>query len=198
MKQQEFLLRLFEDNHKLCIEKNIPILRWQTFQYIVEKINNNQYQSYLEIGTAFGYSSIGIYTFCSSINKINTIEKNNVHYLTAKSYIDQINDPSFVIVNEDAFEYTPSSTFDVILIDGPKQKQQQLITKYLPYLNQNGIMFIDNLYLKKFRNQEHKTPYMEKVLNDLNQLLIWLKNNDQFDFTLIDIDDGLGLITLRH
>ena len=76
-----------------------------------------------------------------------SLEKNFDNYSIAKQYL---NDKRLELINIDAFEYQPMSKFDIIFLDGPKSHQEILVQKYLNYLNENGIMVIDNLYLKKF------------------------------------------------
>ena len=54
-------------------ENYIPIARKQTINYMVNLFKTNNYQSFLEIGTAIGYTSTIIALIDSSI-KISTIE----------------------------------------------------------------------------------------------------------------------------
>lgn len=176
-----------------CLHDNIPIIREQTATFICSIINSNQYKSILEIGTAYGYScSLWLQNW--NIEKIVSLEKLKSNYEIAKSYL---NDSRLQLLNIDAFEFNTQEKFDIIFIDGPKSNQEKLVEKYLNYLNPNGTMIIDNLYLKKFSELDNSllTKNQLKLINKVNNFRNWLLNNPfNYQFDLYDIDDGVGVL----
>lgn len=178
----------------ICIDNNIPIIRDKTANFILNLIDKNNYKSILEVGTAYGYSA-HIWSQIQNIEKVFTIEKSNESFQIAKKYLSSYK--NVFCINADAFELEINEKFDLILIDGPKSHQDILVSKYLSHLNLNGIMVIDNLFLKKISNLEIKTKNQEKLLNKLDYFLNWLKNDLpklNYSFTLYDFDDGVGVV----
>jgi predicted O-methyltransferase YrrM len=143
---------------ELCIENSIPIIRDNTAKYIADLINDQQYKSLLEIGSAYGYSALYFYQF---IKDITTIEKNIDNFKIVSKYLTGEN---IVFLCADAFEYVPNKKYDVIFIDACKSHQDILVTKYLEYLNFNGVMFIDNIYLKKFDKHDVLTKNQRNLM----------------------------------
>jgi len=60
------------------------------------------------------------------------------------------------------------------------------------------MIFIDNLYLKKFDNKEVLTKDQTKLLEKVKNFHSWLVNNKNFKFEEVNIDDGLGIIKLNQ
>ena len=180
---------------ELCQINKIPIIREKTAQLIFDFIINKKYQSILEIGTAYGFSTL-IWNQIDSIKLIVSVEKNFENYIIASKFLT--NKKKITLINDDAFNYLPNKNFDLIFIDGPKSHQDKLVEKYINYLNDNGIIVIDNLFLKKYANVQFEklTKNQKKLLIKVNNFRNWLQNNKiNFNFTLYDIDDGVGIIS---
>lgn len=174
---------------------SIPKLRDSSAQYIANMINSKQYQSYLEIGTAYGFSCLYMATFCSSLKVIYSLEKDLEKHLVAKSFCDQFD--WIKLINISCFDYRSEYKFDVILVDGPKSKQIDLVDQYLNYLNRDGLMIIDNIYLKKISSLTKLTKNQQKLLNANQALVDYLKTNIAINVEFVDLDDGLALITFK-
>jgi len=68
----------------------------------------------------------------------------------------------------------------------------------MKFLNPDGVIFIDNLYLKKFDNRESLTKDQTKLIEKVKKFHEWLINNKNFKFEEIKMDDGLGIIKLNQ
>ncbi|GHU48780.1 caffeoyl-CoA O-methyltransferase [Bacilli bacterium] len=147
---------------KICLDERIPIIRDDTLNLIIHLIQDNDFHSVLEIGTAYGYSTKA-FSIIIGIKEVTSLELNPDNYQKAISYL---NDESKIkLINVNAFDFKPEKTYDFIFIDGPKSHQEKLVTKYLTYLNQRGIMIVDNIFLKKFQNQTTLTKNQQSLLN---------------------------------
>lgn len=179
----------------ICINNNIPIIRDNTLDLILDWIKNNDIYSILEIGTAYGYSSLA-FSMNEKINFIETIEKNFNNYKIAIDFISPLKIEKLNLLNIDAFEYETNKKFDLIFIDGPKSNQIKLFNKYLHFLSDNGVIFIDNLYLNKIRNipEESKTNSQKNIIKKVDEFVNYLKSQKSWKFELIDIDDGVGIV----
>jgi predicted O-methyltransferase YrrM len=146
--------------------ERIPIVRENTITLIQKIIKEHSYKTILEIGTAYGFSASSM-LLCDSIKEIITIEKNKSNFQIAQSFLKDLQ--KIKCINQDAFEYEPLQKFDLIFIDGSKSHQDILVNKYLSYLNQNGLMIVDNIFLKKFEQQKILTKNQKKLVDKLNQ-----------------------------
>lgn len=175
-----------------CLEKNIPIIRDLTAQLIVDLIQLNHYQSLLEIGTAYGYSS-AYFSSYTNLKQIFTLEYNEQNYLVAKKFLADFK--NVVPINTNAFLFEPQQTFDLIFLDGPKSHQETLVEKYSALLNPKGLIVVDNIYLRKIRDLEIKTKDQQHLLKKLDLFVDWAKTNPKFICKILDIDDGVMLIS---
>lgn len=177
----------------LCLEKNIPIIRNQTAELIKDIILENDYHSLLEIGTAYGYST-DLWTSIETLNKIVSIEKREDNYAIAQRFLQQY--PQVTLVCGDAFEFVPNQKFDLIFIDGPKSHQIELIQHYMKFLDSKGTIVIDNMWLKKFRDLpvEDRSKNQNQLIQKLDEFKDWLVHLTDWDFKLIPIDDGVGIL----
>ncbi|MDE5599635.1 MAG: class I SAM-dependent methyltransferase [Ureaplasma sp.] len=175
---------------------NIPIIRKKTAKIINNIINENKYNSLLEIGTAYGFSC-NLWIQNKNLKNIVSIEKNIDNYLIASNYVSQNN---LKLINGDAFDVQINEKFDLIFLDGPKSNQEILFEKFLNLLNDNGTIVVDNLLLNKFKkldiNQLNKNQ--RKLLEKIELFRKYLENNERINFTFLNIDDGIGIITKRY
>ena len=184
--QHQIINLIYEESKK----NNIPILRPQTVELLCNIISQFNINSCLEIGTAFGFSA-AVMSIYKNI-KITTIEKDYNRYTKAKTLLKEIN--TVECLNLDCFEFKTNEIYDLVLLDGPKSNQDKLIEKFIKNLSPSGIIFIDNLYLKKFTENKNPTKNQLKILNSLNELKKYIQNLKDFKCTIYDIEDGVAVL----
>lgn len=184
--QHPIINHIYEESKK----NNIPILRPQTVELLCNIISQFNINSCLEIGTAFGFSA-AVMSIYKNI-KITTIEKDYNRYTKAKALLKEIN--TVQCLNVDCFEFKTNEIYDLVLLDGPKSNQDKLIEKFIKNLSPSGIIFIDNLYLKKFTENKNPTKNQLKILNSLNELKKYIQNLKDFKCTIYDIEDGVAVL----
>lgn len=184
--QHRIINHIYEESKK----NNIPILRPQTVELLCNIISQFNINSCLEIGTAFGFSA-AVMSIYKNI-KITTIEKDYNRYTKAKALLKEIN--TVQCLNVDCFEFKTDEIYDLVLLDGPKSNQDKLIEKFIKNLSPSGIIFIDNLYLKKFTENKNPTKNQLKILNSLNELKKYIQNLKDFKCTIYDIEDGVAVL----
>jgi predicted O-methyltransferase YrrM len=150
---------------EVSLKDNIPIVREQTIEYICTYIKQNNYQSLLEIGSAYGYSALYLATH-TNVKTITSIEKNVENY---QKCMQLVNDKKINFINADAFTLPITQKFDVIFIDGPKSHQDKLVNKFLPLLNNNGCIFIDNMFLNKFSQKNDLSKNKKRLVDRVNE-----------------------------
>ena len=176
----------------ICINDSIPILRDKTLEYIINIIKENKIKSILEIGTAYGYSSFA-FNQIDCVNEILSIEKNKDNYLKAKNFL--AGNKKINLVNDDCFDFVPNKKYDLIFIDGPKSHQDQLFLKYSNYLEDNGFIIIDNIFLKKYSSIDFNslTKNQQHLVKKVKEFQKWLENNNEWNINILDIDDGVAI-----
>lgn len=184
--QHRIINHIYEESKK----NNIPILRPQTVELLCNIISQFNINSCLEIGTAFGFSA-AVMSIYKNI-KITTIEKDYNRYTKAKALLKEIN--TVQCLNVDCFEFKTDEIYDLVLLDGPKSNQDKLIQKFIKNLSPSGIIFIDNLYLKKFTENKNPTKNQLKILDSLNKLKKYIQNLKDFKCTIYDIEDGVAVL----
>jgi len=169
----------------MCIKDHIPIVRDETILYIENVIRNNNFKNILEIGTGYGYSANFL---CNKISdlKIDTIEKNINNFLIASSFPNK--NINYILAS--AFDWKPSIDYDLIFIDGPKNKQEILFEKFSHNLVDKGLIIIDNIYLKDVKPINKNKKILLKKNFEFKKYLLNLIN---WNVKILDIDDGIAI-----
>jgi predicted O-methyltransferase YrrM len=137
------MLKTSNQIREFSIINHIPIVREKTLEYIINIIKKNHYKTLLEIGSAYGYSASCFSEFCDVL----TVEKNLQNFTLARNFLKNCSRVN--IIHADGLLYTPKQKYDLIFLDACKSKQEIFVKKYLPFLTKNGMLIIDNFYLKK-------------------------------------------------
>ena len=115
--------------------------------------------------------------------------------LSNKYGVDPVSGGNFRMTSDDFFLKNSNLKFDVIFIDGLhhyKQVQKDLINS-INFLNENGIIMIHDM-LPRNSFEEH-VPRKNKIwTGDVWKVGVELINSSNFDFRIINIDCGIGLI----
>lgn len=187
----------FKEIELFAKENYIPIARKQTVEFIINLIKENNYQSFFEIGTAIGYTSIYL---ASTFNQLDiwTIEHDLNRAKMAKENMkdfkveDRI---KFIIGN--AITYSPDRKFDVIFIDASKKRNRFYLEKFLNNLTENGTIIIDNMHLDDFwvGANKDKKAYYDSVNEELKN---YIKSTPLYDYKFYDdIGDGIVVIKIK-
>ncbi len=173
------------------IAHNIPIMRDQTIDFLYHQFDKYNTAQVLEIGTAYGYSSLFLSKH-PAISKIITLENDTERFGVAQEYTK--NEKKIFAVCVSAFDYEPKQDFDCIIFDGPKSQQQILFEKYKSHLKPGGFIFIDNINLFQSTNKEmtkNRIKLKEKVENFKNYIS---GLSAEWDVKIYDIDDGFAIL----
>lgn len=177
-------------------ENYVPIARKQTVQFLVNLIKENHFKSFLEIGTAIGYTSLILATTFQDLS-ILTIEHNEKRAKLAKELFLKFNVDKKIDFNVcDAVSFETEKHFDLIFIDAAKKKNSLFLDKFSKNLNEDGIIIVDNMNMDDFNQmaKEKKQIYYEKVNNEFKNYVF---NSNKYDATLFDdIGDGIMVIKL--
>ena len=160
-------------------------------------IEKKNFKSFLEIGTAIGYTSILLATKFKDL-EILTIEHDIQRANIAKENFENFNVSSRInfIVGE-ATTFSTDKKFDLIFIDAAKKKNQFFLEKFSSNLSSNGIIIVDNMNLDDFwknAKKEKKIQY-DKINQEFKDYVL---SSPKYDAKLYEeIGDGIMVIKLK-
>lgn len=173
------------------LSKHIPIITDEALNYIKEIIKEKNFKSMLEIGTAYGYSSIML---SDCLTYIETIEVKEDYYKEAVKQITMANKENTIKPRlGDGLVLEPLiNSYDLIFIDAAKGKYEDFFNKYKKYLSEEGLIITDNI---NFHNLDLKYVSKQtiKLIKKIEKFKEFLINNEDFETTFLNIGDGLSI-----
>lgn len=190
-------MKSIEEIELYAKENYIPIARKPTIDFLINLFKENNYKSFLEIGTAIGYTSSIIASLNDNIN-ILTIEYDTKRAEIAKQNFKDFNvEKQIDLVIDDAKFYNVKGLYDVIFIDAAKKRNNFFLVKFSINLSKNGTIVIDNMNLDDFwinANVDKKKEY-DEVNKKFKEYLLSLKEYDVKIYD--DIGDGIATLTKK-
>lgn len=177
-----------------AINKNVPIMKLETKEFLKSLLLIKKPKSILEIGTAVGYSSLVFSKYSDS--KITTIEKSEEMYNIAvenfKNYNEDIN-----IINMDAIKALDclNQGFDFVFIDANKAHYKNYFDICKDrLLNKDGIIICDNvLFRGSISNDNLYDKRHTTIIKRLRKFLTYITNLDNYHTSIIPIGDGISI-----
>ena len=176
-------------------ENNVPIMQDAGIDFMCEYIKDNNIKSILEIGSAIGYSAIRFAHVNDNI-KVTTIERDDSRYNEAVKNISSMDlDSRITIYHRDALEININDKFDMIFIDAAKSQYIKFFEKFKNNLNDNGVIFSDNLKFHGFVDHPELTHNRNtrQLVGKIRKYVDFLKENKEFVTTFYDIGDGVSI-----
>lgn len=177
-------------------EHSIPILSWQSANFMEQIINLHKPKRALEIGTAIGYSSIRIARAMGKAGLVNTIELSKPNAALAKKFIQRSGVANRIeLFIGDALNLMPrmDKKYDFIFLDADKEDYKKLFDYSMLLLKRGGVLFVDNLLWQGFAAGGRipaKYRASTKHIRTFNKLFTSLPN---LISAIIPIGDGIGL-----
>ncbi len=131
-------------------KNNVPILSWQSADFLEVLIKMNKPERVLEIGTAIAYSTIRVARNLNANAVIQTIEKSKDNIKLAKENIKRSGlGKKIEVLEGDALNLMPGldKQYDFIFLDADKEDYMKLFDYSIKLLKTNGTIFIDNLLM---------------------------------------------------
>ena len=179
-------------------ENYVPIARKETLEYIKKIFKENNYKSFLEIGTAIGYTCINVALIDPSI-RILTLEYEEKRFNIAKENIKDFKvENQIQQVYGDARFFYPDLYYDVIFIDAAKKRNKYFLDKFSKRLNNFGTIIIDNMNLDDLwvdAKKEKKEEY-DLVNKEFKEYILTLKDYEVNIYD--DIGDGIAVLKRKY
>ncbi len=184
----------FSKIEEYALLENVPILRKEGVEFLLNFIEEKNIKTALEIGTAIGYSALKMSTM--GVN-VTTIERDADRYKIAKENIESsIFKDKITLVFGDALETKIDGKYDLIFIDAAKGKNKEFLNIYKNNLNCNGYILIDNMDFHGLvgKSEEIKKRRVRSLVRKIENFISYMDNQTEFKVTKINVGDGLYLL----
>jgi predicted O-methyltransferase YrrM len=172
----------------------IPIVSRETGRFLSVMVHMMQANRILEIGTAYGYSTLWMALAQPPAGRIWAIDPDSVRTEVAISYFKRAGEDDFItIFNQDAIELLENfqqRNLDIVFIDANKQQYRQYLDLVIPMLKRSGIVVIDDCLLSgRVLDEESKDPDVI-AMRDFNEYFL---SHPQLAATILPLGDGTGI-----
>ncbi len=175
-------------------KENVPIMKKDSIDYLLEFIRKNNIKDVLEIGSAIGYSALKISTTGANVT---TIERDEERYKIAVENINKSNYKNKInIILSDALDVNISEKYDLIFIDAAKGKNKEFIDKFKKNLKTNGFIIIDNMDFHGLvgKSSEIKKRRLRSLIRKIESFIEYMEDQTEFKVSKINVGDGLYLL----
>jgi predicted O-methyltransferase YrrM len=175
----------------------IPIVSRETGRFLSVLVHMMQANRIIEIGTAYGYSTLWMAMAQPPAGKIWTIDPDHRRTDVAQTYFKRAGeDDSITVFNQDALELLENfqqRNVDIVFIDADnKTRYREYLDLAIPMLKRSGIVVIDDCTL----GGRISAP---PVRGDDENMVAMRSFNDYFlshpdlDATILPLGDGTGI-----
>lgn len=169
-----------------CTQNDVPAVPEVVARFLYDQILKYNIESALEIGSAWGYSTLWLTHALEQTNgHLTSIEHSAPSVEITKENIKKADRAHFVDVHlGNAQDIIPllHKKFDFAFIDGRKRDYKEFLDVVKPKLTPNAVIIFDNV--KKFPEKtQHFWDYVE--------------NQHEFEYEALSLTDDDGLLILR-
>jgi len=178
-------------------ENYIPIIRPMSAEFLYDFIKTNNISTVLEIGTAIGFS--GTVMLGAGIKSLVTVDINDKSQdIARKTFEDFGFQDKVEMICEDAKTVLPKLVerglkFDMIFLDGAKGQYINYVPNIIKLLNNNGIVFADNVLLQGMVESNEKIPHKKRTMVVNLRKYLTRVNEADFETDLIRLEDGIAI-----
>jgi predicted O-methyltransferase YrrM len=176
-------------------KNHIPIMMKDGIEYMLTYIQKHPIKNILEIGSAIGYSAIRMALIDKNIH-VTTVERDKERYEVALKNIASFHlEKQITIYCMDAYDLTLEEEYDLVFIDAAKSQYIGFFEKFDKNVKKGGVIFSDNL---NFHGLTHTNEPIESrnvrgIVRKLNNYILFLKENKEYDTSFLDIGDGISI-----
>ena len=191
---------IIQDIKNESLDENVPIITDEVLNYMIFTARNIKARNILEIGTATGYSGLFLAQIANENSGfLTTMEIDEIRYGKAVENFKKLGlfEKNKMIFG-DALEEIPkldkNVKYDFIFIDASKGQYLKFFEMSYELLNENGIIFIDNLMFRGLvAVEKEKIPKRYKtIVKRLGEFIE--KLNEEYNFVLLPFGDGVGIV----
>jgi len=190
----------FEKIKQKALKEHIPIIMDDTLDVIAKYLKDIKPTKILEIGTAVGYSAICFSKYLAENGRIDTIERDEERIIEAKKNIKEMELEDVIHIYEgDAVEILPTlkDKYDMVFIDAAKGKYPFFLAQALRLLNDDGIIFADNILYKGYVMSDYNKHKQRTAVRNLREYIKEVTENENLETEILEVGDGLAISKLK-
>ena len=190
----------FEKIKQKALKEHIPIIMDDTLDVIAKYLKDIKLTKILEIGTAVGYSAICFSKYLAENGRIDTIERDEERIIEAKKNIKEMELEDVIHIYEgDAVEILPTlkDKYDMVFIDAAKGKYPFFLAQALRLLNDDGIIFADNILYKGYVMSDYNKHKQRTAVRNLREYIKEVTENENLETEILEVGDGLAISKLK-
>ena len=183
-----------------ALEDHIPIIMDDTLEVIEKELKENQPKRILEIGAAVGYSAMCFSEFLADGGKIDTIERDEERIKEAKINFKNVGvEEKIKLYEGDAVEILPTlnEKYDMVFIDAAKGKYPFFLKEALRMINENGIIFADNILYKGYVMSDYNKHKQRTAVRNLREYIKEVSENPNLETEILEVGDGLAISRIK-
>ncbi len=199
----DYLRRLHRNPAPLLLELEqhghsdaIPLVDRETGRFLSTLVHAMQANRILEIGTAYGYSTLWMALAMPPAGHIWTIDPDTERTVVAIEFLrraGKFDDVS--VMNQPALEILPTfpvRNLDIVFIDAVKTEYAEYLELVVPLLKRSGLVIVDKLLWvgKSAAEPEPSDSAATTAIREFNKIFL---NHPQLDATIVPIGDGIGI-----
>ena len=191
---------IIQDIKNESLDENVPIITDEVLNYMIFTARNIKARNILEIGTATGYSGLFLAQIANENDGfLTTMEIDEIRYRKSVENFKKLGlfEKNKMIFG-DALEEIPkldkNVKYDFIFIDASKGQYLNFFEMSYELLNENGIIFIDNLMFRGLvaADKEEIPKRYKTIVKRLKEFIE--KLNEEYNFVLLPFGDGVGIV----
>lgn len=183
-----------------ALEAHIPIIMDDTLEIIEKELKENPPKRILEIGAAVGYSAMCFSEFLADGGRIDTIERDEERIQEAKENFKKVGVENKINLYEgDAVEILPNlnEKYDMVFIDAAKGKYPFFLQQALRMINENGIIFADNILYKGYVMSDYNKHKQRTAVRNLREYIKEVSENPNLETEILEVGDGLAISKIK-
>lgn len=187
---------LLEEIESYAKEHSVPILSWQSAEFLEQLILLKNPKRVLELGTAIAYSTIRIARQLKGKSVVHSIEKSTDNISLAKDFIAKSGlGAKIKLLEGDAVNVMPQlkKKYDIIFLDADKEDYKRLFDYSLVLLRKGGLLVVDNLLWHGYAASTRVPQQYKESTNHIREFNALFMNQPNLKTSIIPIGDGLGL-----
>ena len=203
MHDSDYLKRLHPNPPPLLLEleqlghyDEIPIVSRDTGRLLSTLVHAMQANRILEIGTAYGYSTLWMALALPPAGRIWTIDPNRERTAIALDFLERAGKAAAIdLINQPALEVLPNfpqRNLDIVFIDAIKHEYKDYLDRCIPLVKRSGLIVVDNL-LWSGRSAAEPSPEDSRDTKAIREFNRYFLNHPQLDATIVPVGDGTGI-----
>ncbi len=174
----------------------IPIVSRETGRLLATLVRAMQANRILEIGTAYGYSTLWMALAQPPVGTIWTVDIDRKRTDIARSFFERAGEAeSIEVINQPALEVLesfPHRNLDIVFIDADKVGYRSYLDLAIPRLKRSGLVVVDNcLWSGRVAAAPSRDDSEDTIaLRAFNEYFL---SHPDLDATIVPVGDGTGI-----